>query len=375
MFLLLPVSETTVFAYPTVYPRGTTINKQAKVYKGYTIFVSSPLNRVLLINMKGKVEHYWEVPGFVFIEVKPLSNGNILAIGSYVSQKGKENRILVELDWNSNIVWEFSALSDPHHDYERLENGNTLILYLQDIFEPTISNKQITDDYIVEVDPSGQIVWEWYTYQHFSELEFSPETAQLIYETGGDWAHTNSIQSLPDNMLGDTRFKKGNILVSQRNTNTLFVIDKDSGQIVWKIGPENNHTIGQHNANMIEMGIGGEGRILVFDNGGVSGYPSLYRLHSKVVEIDPLSAQIVDEYDAYDSGLFHHTFFSAFVGGAQRLPNNNTLICEGLNGRLFEVTSSGEIVWEYISPYGKGPSVIYRAYRVDPSWIVTSKEK
>ncbi|MBI4220493.1 MAG: aryl sulfotransferase, partial [Chloroflexi bacterium] len=33
------------------------------------------------------------------------------------------------------------------------------------------------------------------------------------------------------------------------------------------------------------------------------------------------------------------------------LPNRNTLICEGCFGRIFEVTESGELVWEYVSPY------------------------
>ena len=33
------------------------------------------------------------------------------------------------------------------------------------------------------------------------------------------------------------------------------------------------------------------------------------------------------------------------------MPNGNTLITEGMFGRMFQVTSSGEVVWEYINPY------------------------
>jgi hypothetical protein len=40
-------------------------------------------------------------------------------------------------------------------------------------------------------------------------------------------------------------------------------------------------------------------------------------------------------------------FYSAFVSGAQRLKNGNTLICSGQQGRMFEVTSSGQTVWSY----------------------------
>ena len=64
------------------------------------------------------------------------------------------------------------------------------------------------------------------------------------------------------------------------------------------------------------------------------------------------------------------TFFSWFISGAQRLETGNTLICEGIWGRIFEVTSEGEIVWEYISPYFSenhpsytGGNYVFRAYR------------
>ena len=44
------------------------------------------------------------------------------------------------------------------------------------------------------------------------------------------------------------------------------------------------------------------------------------------------------------------SFFSQYMGSAQRLWNGNTFICESAFGRLFEVTSEGEIVWEYVIP-------------------------
>jgi len=59
------------------------------------------------------------------------------------------------------------------------------------------------------------------------------------------------------------------------------------------------------------------------------------------------------------------------VSSAQRLPNGNTLITEGSDGRIFEVTRDHELVWEYISPYwGKrGLNMVYRAYRAPYSWV------
>jgi hypothetical protein len=73
------------------------------------------------------------------------------------------------------------------------------------------------------------------------------------------------------------------------------------------------------------------------------------------------------------------------VSGAQRLPNGNTLAAEGLKGRLFEFTPTGELVWEYMTPFFgvftlppaltvQVPS-IYRAYRLPPSWAVGEEKR
>jgi hypothetical protein len=48
--------------------------------------------------------------------------------------------------------------------------------------------------------------------------------------------------------------------------------------------------------------------------------------------------------------------------------NGNTLICEGDFGRIFEVTTDRELVWEFVNRYfGEGPNGennrVFRAYR------------
>ncbi len=91
------------------------------------------------------------------------------------------------------------------------------------------------------------------------------------------------------------------------------------------------------------------------------------------MEIDPIKQEIVWEYTGESSGRPGWTFQSSFISSARRLPNGNTLIDEGYNGRFFQVTPKGEIVWEYISPFfGNGPgggrdiasNCVYRAQPV-----------
>jgi outer membrane protein assembly factor BamB len=121
----------------------------------------------------------------------------------------------------------------------------------------------------------------------------------------------------------------------------------------------------------------GAGNLLVFDNGGSSGYGfvnpiaqngtgAFARAGSRVLEINPVTLELVWSYAAPGQ------FFSTNISGAQRLPNGNTLVTEGAGGRVFEVTRDGEIVWEYMNPLFAGPrssNAVYRAYRLPYGWI------
>ncbi len=142
---------------------------------------------------------------------------------------------------------------------------------------------------------------------------------------------------------------------------------------------------------MIPKGLPGEGTILVFDDGGWAGYGApnpvsatgernALRDYSRVIEFDPVTLKIVWEYSpaavGYQTPQHNYRFYSGFFSSAQRLPNGNTLITEGADGRIFEVTREREIVWEYVSPffYTRDPRFkptqqIYRAYRVPYEWV------
>ncbi len=114
---------------------------------------------------------------------------------------------------------------------------------------------------------------------------------------------------------------------------------------------------------MIPQGLPGEGNILVFDNGGIAGYPFLLRFNSRILEFDPITLDLVWKYE-------NPSFFSFYISSAQRLPNGNTLIDEGSVGRIFEVNPGGEIVWEFIEGMGmQFLGRVYRAYRIPPEWV------
>jgi hypothetical protein len=85
------------------------------------------------------------------------------------------------------------------------------------------------------------------------------------------------------------------------------------------------------------------GNILIFDNGTFrKGESATY---SRVIEVSRASRCVGWQYrDPHPM-----TFFTPFMGGAQRLGNGNTLIPEAAFGRVFEVTREGSLCWEWIN--------------------------
>ena len=323
-----------------------------------------------------------------------------------------------------------------HHDFQREGNpvgyyspgleprtdgGNTLILAHENVVERRISDHPLLDDTIIEVDWAGNIVWHWRPHEHFEELGFDSQARDVLRRNPnvvpfggqaiggaapargdgyGDWLHINSASLLGPNRFydaGDSRFHPDNVIWDAREANIIAIVEKSSGKIVWQLGPRYDGNdaerrlgwiIGQHHAHLIPRGLPGEGNLLVFDNGGWGGYgapnpgaPSglktALRDYSRVLEINPLTLEIVWQYTPREAGfvipLDASRFYSPFISSAQRLPNGNTLITEGSDGRIFEVTAKHEIVWEYVSPYWrKGPvslNLVYRAYRAPYSWV------
>ena len=97
---------------------------------------------------------------------------------------------------------------------------------------------------------------------------------------------------------------------------------------------------GQHDAQILKSG-----NLLLFANGYKTKGPALP--FSQIVEMDLTTGQDVWTY----VGDPPWSSNSPHISGVQRLSSGNTLICEGLWGRIFEVTPDGRIVWEYVSPY------------------------
>jgi hypothetical protein len=410
-------------AAQSVYPTGTTIYDPARAWNGYTVLSPLGTQAVIVIDMNGAVVKRWD--GFNNSAGGParVLPGGVVIAASGARPPHQESLELVQRDFDGNVRWRFDrgeriTMRDgstvwsarQHHDWQRdnfpagyyspeytpaVEGGNTLILTHAARTQSSVADRPLEDDRLVEVSWSGDVLWEWLASDHIDELGFAPDARQVIKAAAAfsaargsyDWLHVNSATYVGPNRWfdqSDTRFAPNNVIISSREASLLAIVGRD-GRIVWRLGPDFSASkelrairqiIGQHHAHLIPKGLPGAGNLLVFDNGGSSGYGfanpiapdgrgAFARATSRVLEINPVTLELVWSYA-------NARFFSTNISSAQRLPNGNTLVTAGAGGRMFEVMPDGTIVWEYMYPLFSGPNAsnaVYRAYRVPYGWI------
>ena len=417
MYTLAPIRA------QSVYPTGTTIYEPARAWNGYTVLSPLQTQAVLVIDMNGNVVKRWEGLNNSAGGPARVLPGGILISASGARPPNQESLELVQQDFDGKVIWQFSHNEQiktgegstiwsarQHHDWQReslpagyyspesapvVEGTSTLILTHTNRMQPKVADVMLEDDRLVEVSWKGEVLWEWVASDHIDELGFAPDArkaikaAQSFNKARGsfDWLHINSAHYVGPNRWfdqGDMRFAPNNVIISSREASLLAIVGRD-GKIVWRLGPDFSESkelrsirqiIGQHHAHIIPKGLPGAGNLLVFDNGGSSGYGfaspiapdgvgAFARSTSRVVEINPVTLELVWSYT-------NPRFFSTNISSAQRLPNGNTLITAGAGGRMFEVTTQGAIVWEYMYPLFSGANAsnaVYRAYRIPYGWI------
>jgi len=341
-----------------------------RAFPGFTLFApQSGGGIVYLIDLNGNVIHTWRMPyppgnyGYLTDSGTLFYNGKVIEDSKrFISRQPWKGGAVLEADWNGRILWEVRH-PDHHHDGIRLRNGNVLLICLAQLpsniaakvrggMSGTEYNGEMYGDYLVEMTTEGKIVWEWQSWEH---LDPETDCIMAVQERREEWTHANGVAELPN----------GDIVVSFRVISTVIIIDRKTGKITWKLGAP--PLSGQHAPTPLP-----NGNLLLFDNGPHRlDHPMPF---SRIIEVDLQTKQIVWKYQERRES----DFFSPRISNAQRLPNGNTLICEGDFGRIFEVTADGELVWEFVNPFfGEGPTGpnnrVFRAYRYSEEEIVRAK--
>jgi len=358
--LLLAIGSVVLFGSASAYeafngPTEVVYSDPEKVAPGYLMFSAwSGLDDhefTYLIDVDGHVVHKWKtiVPeyrgrGYTMEKTARLTEtGSIVQglLSNAVNTNGRE-RVLQELDWDGNLIWDFS---DPregylyHHTFKRIWNN-----HLNDwtiIFTSRIPMTQeqalaagadpsrdwdAAPDGVVEVDRDGNIIWQWWSLDHvvqdenpewpnYGVLADHPERFDLNWGRGlgGDFTHQNAL---------DYNRTLDQIVVSNSRMGEFYVIDHGGtfvagnfeasralaaghkGDIVYRWGNPNVYDSGDgptyiadgneasegdqqlfhhHDIQWIKEGLPGTGNFLVFNNGSRRAGPH----RSELMEIDP----------------------------------------------------------------------------------------
>jgi hypothetical protein len=374
-------------------------------FNGFTLYSPMVSPKTFLINNSGGTVHTWDSTYKPALSVYLLENGNLLrtAFPGYSPRfwGGGIGGLVERFDWNGTRLWSFQYSSNQyclHHDIQILPNGNILMIaweyksstdaILKGRNPTTIPQGELWPDHLIEVHPTndsgGTIVWEWHLWDHliqdfdhtkenYGVIQDHPELVDINY--GGkilaDWTHINSV---------DYNEQYDQILVSVLLFDEIWIIDHSTtaeeaaghtggrygrggdllyrwgNPLTYKMGDDSDRKLfNQHDAEWIASGLPGEGNILIFNNGldrPEGDYSSIEEITPPMETNGSYTRQPGSTYGPAES-IWRYTAeqptdFSAInLGSAQRLPNGNTLICDGPQGRFFEVTDEKEVVWEY----------------------------
>ncbi len=250
----------------------------------------------------------------------------------------------LELDSNYTYINTYRAghgYTTDDHELQLLPNGNYLIIAVD---YQIIDMSQLVEDgnpranvrgyHMQELDRDGNVLFEWRCWDHFNILDALniDLTASSI-----DYVHMNAIAIDYD----------GHFLISSRNLSEITKINRQTGDIIWRLGGNNNQFLWTNDA----YGISYQHDIrpvpnqpdhyTVFDNGSYHS-PRFSRALELVIDTANMSVTKIWEY--------RHTpdRYSPWRGNVQRLPNGNTLInwAYYILPKATEVTPAGEIVYE-----------------------------
>ena len=322
---------------------------------GYTLISVYGVGRAILVTHDGEIVRSWAAPNHANL----LPNGDIITLGADRTAgdgAALPRRLIKRMSWSGETLWrhDFPA----HHEVAPTADERLMALTFQ--LRPAAElhddpEVQLRDNEIALLTPDGELIE---TLSIYELVRRKPDLFPLIQRRVAkeqvwiDLFHCNSLQWMTDERLFDRDeiYGPDNVLFCSRHQNRVAIVNMRTRGLLWAWGED--ELSGPHDATLLPSG-----NILMLDNGLKQG-------RSRAVEMNPLTGEIVWEFEAPNPG----DFFTPGKGSAQRLANGNTLIGNADSGEVFEVTSEGDVVWRYLAPErdAKGRrATIVRARRFD----------
>lgn len=361
-FGLLPTRH--VFPEPR-QGSGVTVHKSSKMEPGVT-FVSGFFDNqhaMKVLASDGRELHRWNVRfGEIFpapdhilpANHRPLSEWFTHIHGAYPLSDGSvvfnfDQHGLTRIDACGKVMWTVNRMT--HHSVSRAADGSfwvpARVYHTREQQHLPLIRAPFFEDQLIQVSADGKVLREISLLGLLNKNDLhgivSPMGLQDMGNVYDDFMHTNDADVLSaDVAAAFPQFETGDIAVSMRNLNLIFVFDPRSERVKWyQIGPWWR----QHDPDFLK-----DGTISIFDNRSDDTTFGNVMNGSRIIKIDPVTRATTTTY-AQAGGGKRRRFFTNIMGKHQPLANGNMLITESTGGRFFEATPSGEIVWQYINRF------------------------
>ncbi|MDD5173961.1 MAG: arylsulfotransferase family protein [Candidatus Omnitrophica bacterium] len=359
-----------------MYPDRPAIYNSGQACEGLNLVVSitgDKENSIVVMDLNGKVIHRWIVDWFkIWPDAKhvpkaslPKSLPGTSVHGIVLMDNGDlifnfERLGLVRMDIRGRVIWRLPYRT--HHSVFKDDDGNLWVCGFKEHLVPDARfpgfSPPFHEDTILVVSPEGVIIQEW----SVPEILRKNDLAGLLYmpsavasNTSLDRLHLNDVEPFPAN-LKEGFFKKGDVLVSLRNINTVFVFNRESQKIGFIM---TGKFVKQHDPNFIDGN-----SFSLFDNNRISSKLEDFQSRILIVSAPENTVRVFFE------GSSKTPFRSETSGKHMWLPNGNLLITETDQGRAFEINPRGEVVWEYINYIGGGKAGgVAEVRRLSPEYI------
>ncbi len=277
-------------------------------------------NYMMILDNIGEPVFYQSVPSNDWLlDFKKQPNGKLSYFDSATASFN-----VVDLNYHNVATYTAkNGYTADLHEFQMLPNNHVVFL----IYDPQILDMsqivqngnpqaQVVGLVIQELDGSGNVVFEWRSWDHFQITDSDPHidlTASNI-----DYVHGNAIQLDWD----------GNYMISSRHLDEITKIDRRTGNVIWRLGGKNNQFTFtnvdisqslpfafQHDIRRLSTG-----NITLFDNRN-----NLSPFYSRAVEYSMNEdTKTITQVWEYRSNTLDT--FSVAMGDSQRLVNGNTVI-------------------------------------------------
>jgi hypothetical protein len=264
-----------------------------------------------------------EVGANWFYEVDRLADGNLFVTSTY-----SNGTIVFEFDPGAeSVVWShrMPGVIDTHN--VNLLSENRLLVANMRAYDGSVSNDRL----YVQNTETGEREWEWTFHDYYDNGTDGG--------FGEDWTHVNDV-----NVIGESgRY----ILTSPRNFDQVVVVDRETDDIVMRLGADGDHDtlFEQHNPEYIERE-DGTPVIIVAD----SENDRVVEYVRDCGDADPRLGAGTPPSECEWTLAWSVEGFN-WPRDADRLPNGNTLVTDTLNHRVVEITPEGEVVWEFYAAW------------------------